>query len=147
MSWSNEDARLYAYLHHGVEDHTQIPSLQDTSANGVTALDETSSRVSWLYPSRPAKPELVPVVPSHKVLKHPSNAHIMHALAHVELNAVDMYMDTVIRFACAPPASAGLPSPFAAQHRYPALPEEFASDMLSITQDEARYAHSLSPSP
>ena len=92
-----------------------------------------------MYPARPAgRPELVNNVPNHKLLKVPLDMFIMHALAHVELNAVDMYMDTVIRFACSPPSDAAVPSPFDGDHSCPVLPEDFVDDMLNIVDDEAR---------
>lgn len=37
-------------------------------------------------------------IPSHKSLGMPLNAYMLHNLAHVELNAVDLAWDTVVRF-------------------------------------------------
>jgi uncharacterized ferritin-like protein (DUF455 family) len=51
-------------------------------------------------PARPAKPQLVvpKQVPSPKDSQLPLSAHLLHNLAHIELNAVDLAMDTVARF-------------------------------------------------
>jgi uncharacterized ferritin-like protein (DUF455 family) len=37
-------------------------------------------------------------VPSPKDSQLPLSAHLLHNLAHIELNAVDLAMDTVARF-------------------------------------------------
>ncbi|KAJ3694228.1 hypothetical protein LUZ60_009708 [Juncus effusus] len=51
-------------------------------------------------PSRPSKPILVSTkeVPSPKNSGLPLNAYMLHNLAHVELNAIDLAWDTVVRF-------------------------------------------------
>ncbi|KAG9138452.1 hypothetical protein Leryth_012728 [Lithospermum erythrorhizon] len=53
-----------------------------------------------LKPARPAKPQLVPIkeVPTPKTSSLPLNAYMLHNLAHVELNAIDLAWDTVVRF-------------------------------------------------
>jgi uncharacterized ferritin-like protein (DUF455 family) len=52
-------------------------------------------------PARPARPRLVAPkhVPSPKDSGLPLSAHVLHNLAHVELNAVDLACDTVARCA------------------------------------------------
>jgi uncharacterized ferritin-like protein (DUF455 family) len=37
-------------------------------------------------------------IPTHKVMGVPLNAYMLHNLAHVELNAIDLAWDTVVRF-------------------------------------------------
>ena len=51
-------------------------------------------------PARPEKPELVPVnkVPTHAQTGYPLNSYLLHTLTHIELNAVDLAWDTVVRF-------------------------------------------------
>lgn len=51
-------------------------------------------------PARPVKPKLVSPkeIPSPKSLGIPLNAYMLHNLAHVELNAIDLAWDTVVRF-------------------------------------------------
>lgn len=74
-------------------------------------------------PMRPTRPKLVPMrqVPKPSDSGLPSNAHLMHNLAHVELNAVDLAWDTVARF-----ASVG-------------MPREFYLDFARVADDESRH--------
>ncbi len=53
-------------------------------------------------PGRPAKPELVPPtrVKGRGVGSQKARIAMMHALAHIELNAIDLALDIVARFAC-----------------------------------------------
>ncbi len=55
-------------------------------------------------PGRPAKPELVPPKAVGKRSLHTINGRIatLHAIAHIELNAVDLALDIVARFATEP---------------------------------------------
>jgi len=74
-------------------------------------------------PSRPDRPRLLPM----RALPKPSdsplspNAHVLHNLAHVELNAVDLAWDTVARF-----AGEG-------------MPWEFYVDFARVADDESRH--------
>eukprot|EP01089_Gocevia_fonbrunei_P002154 TRINITY_DN12145_c0_g1_i1.p1 TRINITY_DN12145_c0_g1~~TRINITY_DN12145_c0_g1_i1.p1 ORF type:complete len:295 (+),score=26.31 TRINITY_DN12145_c0_g1_i1:40-924(+) len=74
-------------------------------------------------PARPEKPNLVP----KREIQTPKNAgvslpvYLLHALAHIELNAVDLCWDTMLR---------------ATSHN---LPREFYLDWLSVADDEARH--------
>ncbi|KAL2937959.1 hypothetical protein RDABS01_021408 [Bienertia sinuspersici] len=76
-------------------------------------------------PSRPAKPELVPPkdIPTPKDSGLPLNAYMLHNLAHVELNAIDLAWDTVVRF-----------SPY-----QEILGEDFFSDFAHVADDESRH--------
>ncbi|MDM4765372.1 ferritin-like domain-containing protein [Pelomonas sp. SE-A7] len=77
-------------------------------------LDEPSG-----IPGRPARPALVP----HVQLKHGSlatvegRASLVHSIAHIELNAIDLALDIVWRF--------------------PGLPEAFYRDWVRIAKEEA----------
>ncbi len=55
-------------------------------------------------PGRPAKPELVPPKAVEKRSLHTPNGRIalLHSIAHIELNAVDLALDIVARFATEP---------------------------------------------
>lgn len=55
-------------------------------------------------PGRPARPELVPPRATEKRSLHtlPGRIAMLHALAHIELNAVDLALDIVARFASEP---------------------------------------------
>lgn len=72
-------------------------------------------------PGRPARPQLV----EHITLKPPSMrtpagiAALVHAIAHIELNAIDLALDICWRF--------------------PGMPEAFYRDWLRIAQEEAKH--------
>jgi len=72
-------------------------------------------------PGRPARPELVP----HTQLRHRSvrsvegRATLIHALAHIELNAIDLALDVVWRFA--------------------GMPDDFYRQWLKVAQEEATH--------
>jgi len=76
-------------------------------------------------PARPAAPQLVPAdqVPKAQESDLPLSVYLLHNLAHVELNAVDLAWDTLVRFS----------------HLHPSLPAEFFSDFLRVADDEARH--------
>ena len=107
----------------------------------------------WTFPARPPLPRLVRVVPSPSELGVPASVVVLHTLTHIELNAVDMYLDTVVRFACAPArispplVAADAVANVAGETRRglgagshaPALPESFVDDILSVVADEARH--------
>ncbi|KAK8955602.1 hypothetical protein KSP40_PGU022759 [Platanthera guangdongensis] len=75
----------------------------------------------------PALPIFQPVppkeIPSHKSSGLPLNAYLLHNLAHVELNAIDLAWDTVARF-----------SPL-----HDILGDEFFSDFARVADDESRH--------
>eukprot|EP00171_Calliarthron_tuberculosum_P016259 IDg16259t1 len=69
-------------------------------------------------PARPARPLLPKIVPSTSIprareLGVSKNVYLLHALAHVELNAIDLSVDTLVRYA-------------------PERERAFAGDMLSM---------------
>ncbi|MEO7392380.1 MAG: ferritin-like domain-containing protein [Ramlibacter sp.] len=72
-------------------------------------------------PGRPARPQLVP----HTQLKQRSmntaegRATLIHALAHIELNAIDLALDLVWRFA--------------------GMPDDFYRQWISVAKEEARH--------
>ncbi|KAH7658117.1 Ferritin-like protein [Dioscorea alata] len=76
-------------------------------------------------PARPSKPVLVSPkeIPSHKELGVPLNAYMLHNLAHVELNAIDLAWDTVVRF-----------SAFG-----DVLGDDFFWDFARVADDESRH--------
>ncbi|XWS30020.1 hypothetical protein CRYUN_Cryun24cG0082400 [Craigia yunnanensis] len=76
-------------------------------------------------PARPPNPQLVSPkeIPVPKNSGLPLNAYMLHNLAHVELNAIDLAWDTVVRF-----------SPF-----YEILGEEFFADFTHVADDESRH--------
>ncbi|XP_065876344.1 uncharacterized protein [Euphorbia lathyris] len=76
-------------------------------------------------PARPIKPQLVSPkeIPAPKDSGLPLNAYMLHNLAHVELNAIDLAWDTVVRF-----------SPFLS-----ILGEGFFADFAHVADDESRH--------
>jgi uncharacterized ferritin-like protein (DUF455 family) len=72
-------------------------------------------------PGRPAKPELVAYTSlKSKPLTSPEGrAMLLHAIAHIELNAIDLALDVVWRFA--------------------GMPEDFYRDWVRIAKEEAKH--------
>jgi uncharacterized ferritin-like protein (DUF455 family) len=73
---------------------------------------------------RPPKPELVhPArVPTRKVSQPVGRGMLLHSLAHIEFNAINLALDLLVRF--------------------PSMPEQFYLDWLKVAKEEA-YHHSL----
>nr|WP_282452842.1 ferritin-like domain-containing protein [Lysobacter sp. CAU 1642] len=72
-------------------------------------------------PGRPARPELVPVrqVPHRGLGSAEGRAAFLHAIAHIEFNAINLATDAMARF--------------------PGMPEDYYTDWLSVAGDEARH--------
>ena len=89
--------------------------LQDPLDPGLV-LQPTAS-----IPGREARPELVSPAQLHKrsVATTEGRAALLHALAHIEFNAIDLALDIVWRF--------------------PGMPEAFYRDWLGIAREEARH--------
>jgi uncharacterized ferritin-like protein (DUF455 family) len=80
-------------------------------------------------PGRPDRPELKPprLVPRRRISKHPKGRiALLHAIAHIELNAIDLALDMAIRYAD--------------QN----MPFDFVHDWLSVAADEGRHFMLLS---
>lgn len=75
------------------------------------------------YPARPSEPRIIPAgeMPSAKECGLPNNIYYLHGLAHVELNAIDLCFDTMVRFARENES------------------DEWWDDWISIASDEARH--------
>ena len=77
-----------------------------------------------LRPGRPAKPELLAprFLPRRRISKgKDGRIALLHAIAHIELNAIDLSLDIAVRF-----TDYGLPF-------------DFVRDWLSVASDEARH--------
>ena len=74
-------------------------------------------------PARPPKPELVPAreIPLLKKSHLSPSAYTLHNLAHVELNAIDLAWDSMVRFA------------------HLRLPQAFYEDFVRVADDESRH--------
>ena len=100
-----------------------VRKAQATLALDLTLPVDTSALIvpSLPIPGRPAKPELV----AHTLLKPKpltspeGRALLVHAVAHIELNAIDLALDVVWRFTD--------------------MPEAFYTDWVRIAQEEAKH--------
>lgn len=78
-------------------------------------------------PDRPARPDRPVLMPPRDIPKRGragtmgSRIALIHAVAHIELNAIDLALDLMARFAT------------------PDLPESFFADWLKVADDEARH--------
>lgn len=72
--------------------------------NGNAPPIEIGRAAPPLHPSRPARPELVSPrdVPRRKPGSPAGRIALLHAVAHIELNAVDLHWDIIARFAHVP---------------------------------------------
>jgi uncharacterized ferritin-like protein (DUF455 family) len=83
-------------------------------------------------PARPARPERPPLmaprhVPRRRISAGPrGRIALLHALAHIELNAVDLAWDLIARFAG------------------PEVPRAFADDWVKVAEEEAKHFGLLS---
>jgi uncharacterized ferritin-like protein (DUF455 family) len=80
--------------------------------------------------ARPARPERPPLLPAREMPKRRAGGSpagriaLLHALAHIELNAIDLAWDIIARFGAA------------------ALPREFYDDWVRVAAEEAEH-HAL----
>lgn len=114
------DPRVKAALAHAAYEAVlrgEIEIVSDAFATGGLVMPSR--------PSRPPKPRLVPPkeVPNPKNSPLGATAHVMHNVAHIELNAIDLAMDTVARFA----------------PLRDVLPEQFYIDFAHVADDESRH--------
>jgi len=72
-------------------------------------------------PGRPLRPELVApsAVPRRRLGSDEGRAALVHAIAHIEFNAINLALDAVYRFR--------------------GMPAEYYADWISVAQDEARH--------
>jgi len=80
-----------------------------------------------LHPARPAKPELLKPrdVPRRKPSSPEGRIAMLHAVAHIELNAVDLHWDIIARFADVP------------------LPIGFFDDWVKAADEESKHFNLL----
>jgi uncharacterized ferritin-like protein (DUF455 family) len=97
---------------------------RDWRAGGVTLAADLTLAAPEGIPGRPARPELVPprLVGRRSMVTVEGRAMLIHALAHIEFNAVNLALDAVWRFA-------GMPDPYYA-------------DWLRVAEEEATH-HAL----
>ncbi|MGB6231243.1 MAG: ferritin-like domain-containing protein [Litorimonas sp.] len=85
------------------------------------------SRPPFAEPGRPDKPDLVSArdLPRRRLGSVEGRAALLHAIAHIELNAIDLAVDMIVRFS---------QSPEIAGDR-----DAFVQDWSSVCDDEARH--------
>jgi uncharacterized ferritin-like protein (DUF455 family) len=96
-------------------------------------------------PARPERPELRRPgdMPKRRASGSlPNRIALLHALAHIELNAIDLACDMLARFAGN--NGAGIDSARGAPANDDALPRAFAGDWLTVADEEAKHFALLS---
>jgi uncharacterized ferritin-like protein (DUF455 family) len=95
--------------------------LADAWAGRKTALDREAEVVEVVEPGRPPKPELVHPreLPRRRPGTIQGRAALIHAVAHIEFNAINLALDAVCRFRD--------------------MPVDFYSDWLRVAAEEARH--------
>lgn len=96
----------------------QVAALTTQQAETAAASGVPAGHV---IPGRPAAPELVMprLVPHRGLGSAAGRAALIHAVAHIEFNAINLALDAACRF--------------------DGLPAQFAHDWLGVAQDEARH--------
>jgi uncharacterized ferritin-like protein (DUF455 family) len=97
-----------------------VASLAAALADGSLAIDQAAVFApSGAIPGRPDKPELVPprLVGRRSMVTPEGRAMLVHALAHIEFNAINLALDAIWRF--------------------PGMPDDFYRDWLRVAKEEA----------
>lgn len=87
----------------------KVQGVQNLAAawnNGSVEVDLSATlTASQPIPGRPARPELVPprTVKARSMRTVEGRGALIHALAHIEFNAINLALDAVWRFPCMPP--------------------------------------------
>lgn len=89
--------------------------------SGALRFDDDGPVPAVTNPGRPARPELVEPsqVPRRRLGSQQGRAALVHAIAHIEFNAINLALDAACRFRN--------------------MPEAYYSDWLSVAADEARH--------
>ncbi|MFD2367857.1 ferritin-like domain-containing protein [Pseudoduganella sp. GCM10020061] len=104
-----------------------VAALAAAWQDGSCTVDTTAIlSASGTVPGRPARPELVPprLVGRRSMATVEGRAMLVHALAHIEFNAVNLALDAIWRF--------------------PGMPREYYADWLRVASEEARHYTMLS---
>ena len=98
-----------------------VHALQADWQAGKVELAAGAPRIPIDQPGRPEKPDLVPPqqVSRRRPDTLPGRAALVHALAHIEFNAINLALD--------------------AAYRYPGLPPAYYADWLSVADEEAQH--------
>ncbi|MDH4133787.1 MAG: ferritin-like domain-containing protein [Gammaproteobacteria bacterium] len=117
------DTRTLACLQCGDAD-TKVSATLALRADwlaGRITLHDTIPAQDLPAPGRPALPQLVPPqqVPKHSIRTQAGHAALLHALTHIEFNAINLALDAVYRFRN--------------------MPREYYSDWLQVAAEEAHH--------
>ena len=98
-----------------------VSALAEAMESGVLALDSDYPLVPIGQPGRPLRPELVQPseVPRRRLGSDAGRAALVHAIAHIEFNAINLALDAVYRFR--------------------GMPDLYYQDWISVAADEARH--------
>ena len=105
----------------------KVAALADAWRAGAATLDpDCALTVSGGVPGRPDRPELVPprLVGRRSMATLEGRAMLVHALAHIEFNAVNLALDALWRFT--------------------GMPAQYYSDWLRVAEEEAKHYSMLS---
>jgi len=115
---SLRDFALYALKQQSADNKlaaiAAIPSGIAVDVSSVLNCDD-------VLPGRPHRPQLIPPgnVPRRKLATPAGRAALLHALAHIEFNAINLALDIIWRF--------------------PDMPEAFYTDWMQVAREEAHH--------
>ena len=98
-----------------------VSALADTVEQGVFRWDPEVPVEAIKAPGRPVKPQLVDPsqVPRRRLGSSAGRAALVHAIAHIEFNAINLALD--------------------AAYRFRQMPLQYTLDWISVAKDEARH--------
>lgn len=98
-----------------------VHALQADWLAGRIEVGETAARTPIDQPGRPDKPQLIPPqdVPRRRLDTVTGRAALVHALAHIEFNAINLALD--------------------AAHRFAGMPPDYYADWLRVADEEATH--------
>lgn len=103
------------------EKVARVGEIEAACAAGELGADPRATLPGVLEPGRPARPILVEArrVPRRKLSSAEGRAALIHALAHIEFNAINLALDAVARFGD--------------------LPQQYYRDWMRVAGEEARH--------
>ena len=114
-----DEVRACLLITDAAEKVTRTRALQQAWLAGELNADVFGTPVPVEHPGRPEKPELVHpmAVPRRRLTSPQGIAAMLHAIAHIEFNAINLALDAVQRF--------------------PDMPAQFYADWLRVADEEA----------
>lgn len=103
-----------------------VHAVQADCRAGRIDLAAQAVRAPINQPGQPDRPELIPPqqVPRRRIDTQPGRAALVHALAHIEFNAINLALD--------------------AAHRFSGMPDSYYTDWLTVADEEAQHFGLLS---